>query len=76
MALGVEAFLEVLDPGYSPLGVGDHFGEEVGEGGLGELGGSAAGEVAVVDGFTVGGVAEASGVGGGGFFLGRGGWVA
>lgn len=68
-------FFEVLDFGYLFLGVGDYFGEEVGEGGLGEFGGLVVGEVVVVDGFIVGGVVEVSGVGGGGFFLGRGGWV-
>lgn len=44
---------------HALLGVGNHFREEVGEAGATELGGAGAVEVPVVDGFAVGGGAEA-----------------
>lgn len=50
--------LKILDPSHAFLRVAHHLGEEVGEAGAAELGGPRAVEVAVVDAFAVGGVAE------------------
>jgi len=60
---GVVPSLEVLDPGHAFLRVAYHLGEEVGEAGAAELGGPCAVQVAVVDAFAVGGVAQAGGAG-------------
>jgi len=55
-----------LDPRHAFLRVAHHLGEKVGEAGAAELGGACAVQVAVVDGFAVGGVAQAGGAGLGG----------
>ena len=62
---GIVPLLEILDPGHPLLRVADHLAEEVGEAGAAELGRPSAVEVPVIDGFTVGGGAEAV-LGGGG----------
>ncbi len=51
--------LELLDACYPALSVADHFGEEVGEAGLAELGRLGAVQWAVVDGFAIGWVPQA-----------------
>ena len=55
-----------MDARHAALGVGDYFGEEVGEAGAAELGGACAVEVSVVDCFAVGWGAEAGAGGSGG----------
>lgn len=58
---GMELFLEVLDPCYLLLCVLDHFAEEEGEGGFGELGALGTVQVPVVDGFARRCIAEVGG---------------
>lgn len=55
---------KILDARHAFLRVAHDLGEEVGEAGAAELGGPRAVEVAVVDGFAVGGVAKAGGAAG------------
>lgn len=71
-ALGDIPLLEILDSCYPFLRIADHLTEEVGEAGAAELGRPRAVEVPVIDGFAVGGGAEAV-CGGGGADEGRGG---
>ena len=58
ISLLVEAALEILDASYTPLGIGNHFRKEVGEGGAADFCGASAVDVPVVDGLPIGGNAE------------------
>lgn len=51
--------LQILDPRHATLGIGDHLAEEKGKGGAAQLAVAAAIQVSIVDGFAVGGDAQA-----------------